>query len=67
MIVNLAAQPISDYGLSVANAGLTPVEASAVLGADQVAQPQISDGGFADYLPVPELAPHSLTVIQFAQ
>ncbi len=50
VILNLDDQPTADYALSVANTNLTAVTASALYGADQVAQPQITDGGFADYL-----------------
>ncbi len=67
VIVNLDNKPTSDYALSVENAGLTTVTATALYGADQVVSPQIIDGGFADYLPVSELTAQSLTVIRFAQ
>ncbi|MFN8560999.1 MAG: DUF3459 domain-containing protein [Anaerolineae bacterium] len=66
VLINLKGDPLTDYSLSL-DAGLPGAAATSVFGAADAAQPELNaDGGFADYVPVPELAPYSLTVIAFA-
>ena len=58
-------EAITDYRLNLSG-GLSG-EGTLVVGSGELTQPMLNaDGGFADYVPLPELAPYSLTVIQFA-
>ena len=66
VVLNLSNQALSDYPLSL-DAGLSGGEGTIVFGAGDLAQPSLdANGGFADYLPVTELDPYDLLVIQFA-
>ncbi len=67
VVINLSGGAVTDYALSL-DAGLPGANTSPVFGAPEAAAPVLNaDGGFADYVPVPELAPYSLTVIAFTQ
>ena len=66
IVINLSGDAVSDYGLNLAN-GFTDGTGTLVEGAGSLAQPEVdANGAFANYLPLAELAPYSLTVIQFA-
>jgi glycosidase len=67
VVINLSDEPQTDYALEVEEASLSEgTQAALVVGSGSLAQPQImEDGGFTGYLPIPELPPYSLTVIQF--
>ena len=65
VILNLSDDPVDDYGLTLEGASLSG-EASLVRGEGDLVQPEFNaEGGFAGYLPLAEIAPFSLTVIQF--
>jgi glycosidase len=66
VVLNLSGEAISDYGLTLEQGGLSGM-ATLVRGDGELMQPELDpDGGFASYLPLAEIAPFSLTVIQFA-
>ena len=65
IVLNLSGEAISAYGLTLESGGLSGA-ATLVRGDDELMQPELdSAGGFAGYLPLAEIAPFSLTVIQF--
>jgi alpha-amylase len=66
VIINLSDQPVSDYGLTLAEGLPGGVSsASVVFGTGEVKAPTLNDkGGFKDYTPLTELAPFSTTVIE---
>ncbi len=67
VVINLSGDPVSDYGLSLAG-GLTGETGTLVEGAGELTQPEVdTNGAFSGYLPLAELAPYSLTVIQFTR
>ena len=67
VVINLSGDVVTDYALSL-DAGLPGAVVSSVYGAADPVQPVLSaDGGFADYAPVPELAPYSLMVFALAE
>jgi glycosidase len=58
-------EAVTEYTLNL-SAGLSG-EGTLVRGEGELTQPSLNDnGGFADYAPLAELAPYSVTVIQFA-
>lgn len=68
VIINLSDDPQTDYALEVEEASLSEgTSAALVEGTGSLAQPGITaEGGFTSYLPLPELAPFSLTLIELS-
>lgn len=69
VIINLDDQPVTDYRLSIESGTLDQgAAASALLASGEVSAPQVNgQGGFADYTPLAELAPNSVTLIQLGE
>jgi alpha-amylase len=68
VIINLSDDPQTDYALELEEGLSAGQTAALVEGAGDVTQPEINaEGGFAGYLPLPELAPFSLTLIELKQ
>jgi glycosidase len=66
VLINMADQPVSDYTLAQPT-GQAGIQATLLYGSGDVAAPVVNtDGGFADYTPLTELAPLSVTVIELA-
>ena len=67
VVINLSGDSVSDYNLSLAS-GFAGGMGVLVEGKGDLTQTEVgADGAFSDYLPVAELAPYSLTVIQFTR
>ncbi|MEO8397597.1 MAG: alpha-amylase family glycosyl hydrolase, partial [Chloroflexota bacterium] len=65
IVINLSGDPVSDYGLSLAK-GFGGGTGTLVEGTGDLTEPVVdAEGAFSGYLPLAELAPYSLTVIQF--
>jgi alpha-amylase len=66
VVINLSDEAVSDYGLTLAS-GLSEVEEVSLLyGEGEVTSPTIgAEGGFADYMPLPEFPAYSTLIIQF--
>ncbi|GAB4522463.1 MAG: alpha-amylase family glycosyl hydrolase [Anaerolineae bacterium] len=71
VVYNMDDRAVTDYTLALASSGLGEVgEAELLLGAGEVSASQVSaptlngDGGFSDYVPLPELAPETAYVIR---
>jgi hypothetical protein len=65
VIINLSDEATSDYALSL-EAGLSEAQAALAYGDGELAHPELNEGGgFEAYSPLAELAPFSLTLIQF--
>ena len=60
VLINLSKNPVSEYGLSL-SASFSGAQAALVAGDGTLAQP-----GDSTYVPLAELAPYSLTVIQIS-
>jgi alpha-amylase len=68
VLINLSDDPIDDYALNLASGSLAEItSASLLLGEGEPVPPAVNaEGGFDDYMPLPELAPYSTTVIQLS-
>jgi glycosidase len=68
VVINLDQEPVSDYAFSVASSRLRgELSATELLNAAQAEAPVVdAEGGFANYRPIPELAPRTGYVIQLA-
>ena len=65
VLINLSGEPISNYGLSLAEGPLSEGSASEVLAGVSVSGPTVNaGGGFDGYTPLAELAPYSAYIIQ---
>jgi glycosidase len=65
VLLNLSAQPISDYELSLARSSLDgSYTLKPLYGDGQFAELQFSDGGFQDYRPIAELPPNARYLFQ---
>ncbi len=69
VLINLAAEPVSDYGVTLEKSALSgAVQPLELLSGAPVAPLTLdAAGGFADYRPLPELASESLAVIRISQ
>lgn len=69
VVLNLSNKPTSDYHLTLETGPLTgPITPSLLFGNGDVSAPDINvEGGFDTYMPLPELPPHSTTIILLAQ
>jgi len=65
VIINMDDFPVTEYALSLASSPLSgEVNAVSLMGAESVTAPTLNaEGGFAEYLPAPQLPPYSITVI----
>jgi alpha-amylase len=65
ILVNLSDEAVSDYDITLRKGNLAGVtQAEIIFGEGEITAPTINeDGGFTDYIPLPELAPYSTTVI----
>lgn len=68
VIVNLGAEPVTDYALTLASGPLTGAPAASLLwGEGAVSAPAVNAaGGFDAYRPLPALAPHGSYVVRLA-
>ena len=66
VVVNLGAEEVSDYSLSLASGPLTDVSrVSVLMGEGTPIVPFVTaDGGFNNYTPVPRLPPRSTLIVQ---
>lgn len=65
VIINPDDQPIAEYALSGTLPNGAATNAALLLGAGEVSAPTVGDdGALVDYLPLPELPPYSVTVIE---
>lgn len=69
VMINLDDRPVTDYTLTLESGTLLEgVAASALLASGEVSAPQVNgQGGFADYTPLAELTPNSVTLIQLGE
>lgn len=70
VLLNLGDRALGEYRLNLAEGPLTAVSANPTLlyGSGSVTPPTLNGaGGFADYQPLPELPPHSTTLILLAE
>jgi alpha-amylase len=67
VVINMDDRPITEYGLSLESNGLSAVTGAALLlGAGEVTPPILTaEGGFEHYLPLPELPPYSISIVEF--
>jgi len=68
VVVNLDDKPVEEYALALAEGPLKPgASMQVLLGDSAAAAPEIqAAGGFADYRPLPTLAPYSSLILRFA-
>lgn len=68
VVINLDDEPVTDYALSLESGTLSQgMGVSWMFGTGDLSSPSINaDGGFADYLPLAELPPHSTFIIQLS-
>jgi alpha-amylase len=67
VVINVGDRPIEEYRLNLAEGPLTAVSPTLLFGSGSITPPTLNDsGGFADYQPLPELLPHSTTIILLA-
>lgn len=66
VIHNLSDEPVSEYTLGINESDFASFQtAEVIFGEGEAVAPVLdNEGGFADYVPLPELAPQSLTVIR---
>jgi glycosidase len=68
VIVNLADEPVSGYSLSLEESNVTPglYHAFPILGAAEELSPLtfVEDGGFSDYIPLPEIPAYETVIVQ---
>ncbi|HVU10586.1 MAG TPA: alpha-amylase family glycosyl hydrolase, partial [Phototrophicaceae bacterium] len=66
VVINLSNAAVGDYGLTLKQGLNAGEQGSLIEGTDALTQPQIdANGGFSNYLPLAQLPPDSLTIIQF--
>jgi alpha-amylase len=68
VLINMDDRPITEYALSMEQSPLEGEASAALLmGEGDVQAPTVEEGGsFAGYTPLEELAPYSITIIEFA-
>ncbi len=67
VLVNVSEEPVTGYTLALDGGPLPAgVGASLLLGEGDPAPPDVADGGFSGYTPLPDLAPYSSAVIRLA-
>jgi hypothetical protein len=67
VVINVGDRPIEEYRLNLAEGPLTAVSPTLLFGSGSITPPTLNEsGGFADYQPLPELLPHSTTIILLA-
>lgn len=66
VLINLTGEPISDYALTLEDAGLkgNSYTAKMLVGSGQAGSPKRSGGGFSAYQPLDVLSPHGSYIIQ---
>jgi glycosidase len=69
VIVNLSAEPVTDYALTLESGPLTGTPAASLLwGTGDVSAPQVNaTGGFDAYRPLAALAPHSSAIVRLGR
>lgn len=67
VLINLDDEPVTEYALTLAESTLTTAAPQVIFGAGDAAPLTLdAAGGFAEYVPLAELAPYSTTVIRLA-
>jgi hypothetical protein len=69
IVINMDQEPMTEYSLSLANSKLSgALTATELMNGAEVTAPTLDEqGGFANYKPIPELAPRTGYVIRLEQ
>lgn len=69
IVINMDDRPMAEYALSLAEGGLSDEPAATLLlGEGEVTSPERNaEGGFDAYIPLPELEPYSITIIELGR